>query len=190
MPTYRYTNQNNEVRMDFILFNRDQRAAEARVGGFAAYFTNNQLVRWDPVYGPNYQNQTAAISHTGSIFKSSKAVLTFYLLSQNQTNNITYPNTEDRVMSPSVTINAGSYIAIGKVSSDVYEIRLSLTTNDAKKLKEFTIANLGEEVALSADSQTILESRLFSPILDGVVDLKLSQDSYFRLLEILKKYGD
>ena len=49
-PEYQHETGTHELSMGVFFLDDNHAALAAGVGGFTAFFTNNQLVHWDPIY--------------------------------------------------------------------------------------------------------------------------------------------
>jgi len=49
-PQDQYETGTHELSMSFFFLDDNHAALAAGVGGFTAFFTNNQLAHWDPIY--------------------------------------------------------------------------------------------------------------------------------------------
>ncbi|HEV2453083.1 MAG TPA: hypothetical protein VGY98_02405 [Verrucomicrobiae bacterium] len=61
-PYYQYRTQSGELSMDFDFADDDSNAQAAGVGGFTAFFRDNKLSHWEPIYRSAASDFTTLLS--------------------------------------------------------------------------------------------------------------------------------
>jgi hypothetical protein len=192
-PLYKSTTGDGKLSMSFFFDDHNKAALAAGVGGFTAFFTNNLLVSWEPIYethAPDFHDPS--IRHASVSFQSDKPVISFYLVSHEPKEGWTYvDNTNSPKLgyinkSPDLVIFSGQYTTYDSAPGSMHYIELDFTRADGEKLKALTSANVGSQLAMVVGSQVVTAPTIHSPITDGVAMLSFPDSSYSTLLQALQ----
>ncbi len=192
-PLNQYKTQNGELSLSFMFSDENKAAQTAGVGGFTAFFQNDQLSHWEPVYESTSYPSTDSSStrHSSVSFHSDKPVISFYIVSAepkpgwDYVDNKEYPKLGYINKTADLVIFSGQYTAYDSVDGG-HGIDFDFLPMDAEKLKNLTSSNVGNQVAFMIGSQVVTDPRILAPISDGKMSLTLSDSSYLAVLQALK----
>jgi hypothetical protein len=194
-PKHKFETQTKELCLLFYFSDQNQieKARAAGILGFSAYFISNRLTSWEPISGSQDQlSDSATIKPAGVAFQSDHAVLTFYLVSQEQKDGFVYVDTPTFPKlgyinnSPDIAIQAGQYIVYDTNQQPMHDVELFLSREDAAKLKKLTSENFGKRMALCVGSRVILAPNVTDTIPDGDIRISLPEQSFLILTSALK----
>jgi hypothetical protein len=193
-PSDQYRTGSGELSMDFDFADDNSQAHAAGVGGFTAFFRDNKLLHWEPIYrsaASDFTNQK--IIENNFMFNSDHTVIAFDLVSEVQRPQMTYVNTT-RFPSlgyipevPDVAVRSGHYTTYDEPASSLRTIRITLSQADADSLNAITSKNIGKKLAVLANSQVVMVANLHFPLSGGDLIVRLPDPAYSTLLSALQK---
>lgn len=176
-----------------FIFQDDEKALAAGVGGFTAYFASNRLTDWAPIYATRISSTKLPppIKHEPVSFHSEKPVIAFCLVNDKPKegsiyiDNSEYPKLGYINKSPDLAIFSGKYTVSEYGDKSIGQVDFDLSKADGEKLRELTTGNTGKRMAIMVDSQIVMVPAIRSPISDGHVSITTSGTACSNLLQVL-----